>query len=99
MSWIGSILRPDDRPLSPNFWPSDHRDPNGDARSALLRHRRPWGREARPSLSHILGLGVLRLRARDHPRAKTTPTPELRALWRHLYETEPPLYNRRFLES
>jgi hypothetical protein len=30
---------------------------------------------------------------------KTTPTPELRRQWRELFETEPPLYNRRFLES
>lgn len=26
-------------------------------------------------------------------------TPELRAMWRDLYGTEPPLYNRRYLES
>lgn len=30
---------------------------------------------------------------------KTKPTPELKAMWRDLYETEPPPYNRRFLES
>ena len=30
---------------------------------------------------------------------KTTPTPELRQQWRDLFDTEPPLYNRRFLES
>ncbi len=30
---------------------------------------------------------------------KTTPTPELRTLWRDLFETEPPRQNRRFLES
>lgn len=30
---------------------------------------------------------------------KTTPTPELRRRWKQLFETEPPLYNRRFLES
>jgi hypothetical protein len=30
---------------------------------------------------------------------KTTPTPELRKQWRDLFETEPPLYNRRYLES
>src|SRR3954468_17008976 len=30
---------------------------------------------------------------------KTTSTPELRQQWRQLFETEPPLYNRRFLES
>jgi hypothetical protein len=30
---------------------------------------------------------------------KTTPTPELKSMWRDLFETEPPLYNRRFLES
>ena len=30
---------------------------------------------------------------------KTTPTPALRRQWRDLFETEPPLYNRRFLES
>jgi hypothetical protein len=30
---------------------------------------------------------------------KTTPTPALKAMWRDLFETEPPLYNRRFLES
>lgn len=30
---------------------------------------------------------------------KTTPTPELKVLWRRLCETEPPPYNRRFLES
>lgn len=26
-------------------------------------------------------------------------TPELRAMWRELFQTDPPLYNRRFLES
>ncbi|MEX0853881.1 MAG: DUF2924 domain-containing protein [Bauldia sp.] len=30
---------------------------------------------------------------------KTTPTPALRQQWRDLFETEPPPYNRRFLES
>ena len=30
---------------------------------------------------------------------KTTPTPALRQQWRDLFNTEPPLYNRRFLES
>src|SRR5438270_7194281 len=30
---------------------------------------------------------------------KTTPTPELKAMWRDLFDTEPPPYNRRFLES
>ena len=30
---------------------------------------------------------------------KTTPTPGLKAQWRELFDTEPPLYNRRFLES
>ena len=30
---------------------------------------------------------------------KTTPTPDLRTLWRDLFETEPPRHNRRFLES
>jgi hypothetical protein len=30
---------------------------------------------------------------------KTTPTPALKSMWRDLFETEPPLYNRRFLES
>ena len=30
---------------------------------------------------------------------KTTPTPELRRQWRELFDTDPPLYNRRFLES
>ena len=30
---------------------------------------------------------------------KTTPTPELRATWRDLFDSEPPRYNRRFLES
>ena len=30
---------------------------------------------------------------------KTTPTPELKQQWRDLFETEPPPYNRRFLES
>lgn len=30
---------------------------------------------------------------------KTTPTPDLKAMWRQLFETEPPPYNRRFLES
>ena len=31
--------------------------------------------------------------------SKTTPTPELKNQWRQLFETEPPPYNRRFLES
>jgi hypothetical protein len=30
---------------------------------------------------------------------KTTPTPGLKQQWRDLFETEPPPYNRRFLES
>jgi hypothetical protein len=30
---------------------------------------------------------------------KTTPTLELKKQWRQLFETEPPPYNRRFLES
>lgn len=30
---------------------------------------------------------------------KTTPTPELKNQWRQFFETEPPPYNRRFLES
>ena len=30
---------------------------------------------------------------------KTTPTPELKQQWRELFDTEPPPYNRRFLES
>ena len=30
---------------------------------------------------------------------KAAPTPELKRQWRDLFETEPPPYNRRFLES
>ena len=30
---------------------------------------------------------------------KATPTPDLRTLWRDLFETDPPRQNRRFLES
>lgn len=30
---------------------------------------------------------------------KTMPTPELRLQWQQLFDTPPPLYNRRFLES
>ena len=30
---------------------------------------------------------------------KAKPTPDLRTLWRDLFETEPPRQNRRFLES
>ena len=30
---------------------------------------------------------------------KTTPTSDLKKQWRDLFETEPPPYNRRFLES
>ena len=30
---------------------------------------------------------------------KTTPTPDLKAQWRDLFETEPPPFNRRYLES
>ena len=30
---------------------------------------------------------------------KTAPAPVLKAKWRELFETEPPPYNRRFLES
>ena len=30
---------------------------------------------------------------------KTTPTPDLKQQWRDLFATEPPPYNRRFLES
>jgi hypothetical protein len=30
---------------------------------------------------------------------KTAPTADLKAMWRQLFDTEPPPYNRRFLES
>ena len=30
---------------------------------------------------------------------KTTPTPDLKAQWRDLFATEPPPFNRRYLES
>lgn len=30
---------------------------------------------------------------------KTTPTPDLKKMWRDLFDSEPPPYNRRFLES
>ena len=30
---------------------------------------------------------------------KTAPTPALKQQWREVFETEPPPYNRRFLES
>jgi Protein of unknown function (DUF2924) len=30
---------------------------------------------------------------------KTTPTPDLKQQWRDLFDSEPPPYNRRFLES
>ena len=30
---------------------------------------------------------------------KTTPTPDLKQQWRELFETEPPPFNRRYLES
>lgn len=30
---------------------------------------------------------------------KTTPTPDLKSMWRDLFDSEPPPYNRRFLES
>ena len=30
---------------------------------------------------------------------KNTPTPELKAQWRELFESEPPPFNRRYLES
>ena len=30
---------------------------------------------------------------------KTTPTAELKQQWRDLFETEPPPFNRRYLES
>ena len=30
---------------------------------------------------------------------KSTPTPELKAQWRELFETEPPAFNRQYLES
>lgn len=30
---------------------------------------------------------------------KTTPTPKLKEQWRELFDTEPPPYNRRFLEN
>ncbi|WP_436643980.1 DUF2924 domain-containing protein [Microbaculum sp. FT89] len=32
-------------------------------------------------------------------KLKTTPTSELRDQWRELFDTEPPRFNRRFLES
>jgi hypothetical protein len=30
---------------------------------------------------------------------KTTPTPQLKAQWRELFDSEPPPFNRRYLES
>jgi hypothetical protein len=30
---------------------------------------------------------------------KTTPTPELKTMWRDLFDRDPPPYNRKFLES
>ena len=30
---------------------------------------------------------------------KSTPTPELKAQWRDLFDSEPPPFNRRYLES
>ena len=30
---------------------------------------------------------------------KTTPTPELKKQWRDLFDSEPPAFNRRYLES
>ena len=30
---------------------------------------------------------------------KTTPTPELKKQWRELFDSEPPPFNRRYLES
>ncbi len=30
---------------------------------------------------------------------KTTPTPDLKKQWRELFDSEPPLFNRRYLES
>ena len=30
---------------------------------------------------------------------KTTPIPQLKVLWRNLYASDPPAYNRRFLEQ
>ena len=30
---------------------------------------------------------------------KTTPTPDLKKQWRDLFESEPPPFNRRYLES
>ena len=30
---------------------------------------------------------------------KTTATPDLKTLWRDLFDTEPPPFNRRYLES
>ncbi|MBJ3778830.1 DUF2924 domain-containing protein [Acuticoccus mangrovi] len=30
---------------------------------------------------------------------KTTPTPELKKQWRELFDSEPPAFNRRYLES
>ena len=30
---------------------------------------------------------------------KTTPTPNLKKMWQELFDTKPPSYNRRFLES
>lgn len=30
---------------------------------------------------------------------KTTPTPDLMRQWRHLFDSEPPPFNRRYLES
>ena len=30
---------------------------------------------------------------------RTTPTPELKRQWRELFESEPPAFNRRYLES
>ena len=30
---------------------------------------------------------------------KTSPTPDLKQMWREMFQTEPPPFNRRFLET
>src|SRR4249920_406444 len=62
--------------------------------AGLRRHPgRSCGRHSPRGTAAVTDTVLARLAA-----LKATPTPRLKQQWRDLFETEPPPYNRRFLE-
>ena len=76
---------------SPNRGRRQADSPAAPARGKAARQPRPAAvppPDARPANSVLARLAAL----------KTAPVADLKAKWRELFETEPPPYNRRFLE-